>query len=558
MKKLWPYFVALVLPAMALIATAPGCAKPCNDLASICVKCGDASYKSDCEAVVNENNGSVCSAKLGTFQQYCSATGNTTSGGGSTASGGGVCGASETLCQGECVNLQSNPTFCGGCLSACADGELCAAGVCVAGCPAALPSECGGGCVDLSNDGANCGACGTSCSGDTPLCSGGTCVASCDPDGSAPSQCGSSCADVASDALHCGSCDSACPPGFVCTNGSCATQCDTGLTECCGKCVDTAADPTHCGGCAACDPGTPPACGAASPLCSNGTCKNSCDPGLSECAGGCVDVFADTSNCGGCNTVCPSGQVCSSGACSSGGCAPGQTQCGSACVNLDTSPLHCGECDSACGGTDPVCNLGVCQASCPGGLSNCGNGCVDPQANATHCGACNSGCPSGTVCDLGQCVADLASGGPGCGGGRMECDRACHDPMASIFHCGECGKGCSDKSICTADSCSAGECKNLSGAVNCDDGNPCTDEKCDAKLGCVSNGLISQSDLDALCQQTAGMDPTTQCIFCNPQGDMCNQAAPGGDCLAENSDGDEVFCHTCNVGTLTCDSTNPC
>lgn len=41
-----------------------------------------------------------------------------------------------------------------------------------------------------------------------------------------------------------------------------------------------------------------------------------CSTGLSGCGGTCADLSKDTANCGGCGTVCPSGERCQAGACS--------------------------------------------------------------------------------------------------------------------------------------------------------------------------------------------------------------------------------------------------
>ncbi|MBN2494313.1 MAG: hypothetical protein JXR96_06980, partial [Deltaproteobacteria bacterium] len=48
-----------------------------------------------------------------------------------------------------------------------------------------------------------------------------------------------------------GDCDTACDPGYLCDgSGHCALSCQAGLSDCGGTCVDTASDPLHCGGCA--------------------------------------------------------------------------------------------------------------------------------------------------------------------------------------------------------------------------------------------------------------------------------------------------------------------
>jgi hypothetical protein len=139
-------------------------------------------------------------------------------------------------------------------------------------------------------------------------------------------------------------------------------------------------------------------------------------------------------------------------------------------------------------------------------------------------------CPANQVCDLGLCKA-------ACTGTRTNCNRSCVDVNSAIFHCGECGKSCGDANICTGDSCSAGVCANLSGAIMCDDGNPCTKEQCDPKTGCPATPPpITLAELIPLCQQlNPTFDPTAGCIYCDPDmdnGALCKFHATGLGCFA--------------------------
>jgi hypothetical protein len=120
-----------------------------------------------------------------------------------------------------------------------------------------------------------------------------------------------------------------------CKNGTCKCSnaggaCDDhgqccgpfGTLFCCGGvCTDTKTDPSNCGACGA--PACPPekdcangqcctrqgdACGETAECCFAGT--------LTTCCGGvCLDTSRDENNCGGCGTVCPSGDVCFNGEC---------------------------------------------------------------------------------------------------------------------------------------------------------------------------------------------------------------------------------------------------
>lgn len=40
-----------------------------------------------------------------------------------------------------------------------------------------------------------------------------------------------------------------------------------------------------------------------------------CTPGRTLCSGMCIDLAADPSHCGACNTLCPNGSTCVAGSC---------------------------------------------------------------------------------------------------------------------------------------------------------------------------------------------------------------------------------------------------
>jgi hypothetical protein len=144
-------------------------------------------------------------------------------------------------------------------------------------CNASTPNECntidGKACVNLQTDPQYCGNCTTQCSGGQ-TCSGGTCKAACSP---GLNSCSNSCVDEQSDPNNCGACGNTCPSilnaNNHCSLGGCKTTCDTGLSACVVNsftgltaCVNLQKDPTHCGAC-----GT--AC-SASQVCDSGTCKS--------------------------------------------------------------------------------------------------------------------------------------------------------------------------------------------------------------------------------------------------------------------------------------------
>ena len=196
--------------------------------------------------------------------------------------------------------------------------------------------------------------------------------------------CGSTCVDPNTDPNYCGAsgdcaganAGTACEDGFACNGaGSCELSCQAGLTDCSGTCVDTNRDPSNCGGC---DDGAGSNTCAAGFACNGaGSCELSCPTGLTDCSGTCVDTNVDSSNCGGCDdgagsNTCAAGSVCNGAGSCEVSCGSNLALCGGACVDPDTDPANCGV-DSSCGGGEVCagsesCNQGVCEGgSCTAG-----------------------------------------------------------------------------------------------------------------------------------------------------------------------------------------------
>ncbi len=135
-----------------------------------------------------------------------------------------VCGSGQALCNGACASLQTDPASCGACGNACPAGLSCVAGAC--GCPAG-EVLCDGACIDPENDPSYCGAAGACQGADAggicaqgEVCADGVCSATC---AAGKSICGDACFDLAVSNDHCGACNNACPAGSACLGGSCAT-----------------------------------------------------------------------------------------------------------------------------------------------------------------------------------------------------------------------------------------------------------------------------------------------------------------------------------------------
>lgn len=179
---------------------------------------------------------------------------------------------------------------------------------------------CNGRCVNLETDSNDCGACGHDCNGFT--CKAGRCTSVRIPDsgpdggftpgdgGGAVGEGGTSHKDASLSDAGKGRGGSGTPflpdGGLMLPDPMAMHGCGVGQTSCSGQCVDTKTDLNHCGDCAT-------AC-KADQVCALGVCKDICDAPLKLCSGMCVDEESDENHCGSCGNVCASG-ICNAGSC---------------------------------------------------------------------------------------------------------------------------------------------------------------------------------------------------------------------------------------------------
>jgi hypothetical protein len=182
-----------------------------------------------------------------------------------------------------------------------------------------------------------------------------------------------------------------------------------------------------------------PACRAGH-RCISGLClcgmSGTCAANQECCGDACVDVQSNTMNCGRCGNVCPAGQFCSAGTCTS------MPMCAPACdVAQGERCVAPGICACGAGGTacpaGQVCNMGVCGSGCPSGCP-AGEMCV---GRSCVCGTTGATCPAGTECRSGRCV-DPNACDPPCGAGLTCCNRACVNLRTDTRNCGACGRSC--------------------------------------------------------------------------------------------------------------------
>jgi hypothetical protein len=226
----------------------------------------------------------------------------------------------------------------------------------------------------------------------------------------------------------------ACQDGFVCNGaGQCELSCQTGLVDCAGTCINPATSHLFCGAGPDCSANPGVACQDGFVCNGTGQCELSCQDGLVDCAGTCINPATSNLFCGAgadCTTnpgvACQGGAVCNgAGQCESS-CQGDLIDCAGTCIDPDTSRLFCGagpDCSVNPGvASDPgfVCNgAGQCELSCQGGLVDCAGTCIDPDSNPLFCGA-------GTDCD--------ASPGVACGDTGY-CDEGTCRPVLVGAHC---------------------------------------------------------------------------------------------------------------------------
>ena len=145
-------------------------------------------------------------------------------------------------------------------------------------------------------------------------------------------------------------------------------------------------------------------------------------------------------------------------------------------------------------------------------------------------------CDNGDACTAGEkCVEGVCTGGApvNCNDGNPCTDDGC-DSLSGCVHTNN-NSPCNDENVCTTqDLCLEGLCTG-GPALECDDGNVCTDEQCDSAVGCV---------------QTANEDPCEDGSACT-ENDLCVQ----GKCMP----GLPLVCNDGNVCTTdSCDSQAGC
>lgn len=284
-----------------------------------------------------------------------------------------------------------------------------------------------------------------------------------------------------------------CNGAWVCQNAACVsstpplsdgTPCDDGNScnglETCKNHVCTKGTPQPDG--TACTNGNP--CDGTE-VCQNQLCitipncddHNPCTLDSCDSLTGCHhDTIANGTPCGS-GDICSGAPTCQIGQCVSNQPLPDGTSCSDACHPG-------GKCASG------TCNLGTeknCDDHNPCTVDSCDAalGCVhDDVTDGTACTPAGGGNGTGT-CQQGRCRNQA----PAACNDNNPCTTDALDPVVGCVHTmvadgTECSKS-AVKNLCKAiNTCQAGIC-TAGSAPSCNDGNACTQDKCDPALGCI-------------------------------------------------------------------------
>jgi len=466
----------------------------------------------------------------------------------------------------------------------CKDGKFCTSDRCVDGTCAfeplsGQPCEDGNKCTTAETcekgacKGAEAVKCddGQTCTADQCNPSTGTCVF---PTIEGPCNDGSPCttADHCKSGKCVGGAPKACDDGNPCTSDGCKP--DT------GACTYTPVK-------APCDDGN--AC----------TSKDTC--AKSVCAGTAIDCD-DGNPCTGDTCAPKSGckHPALTGTCSDGNaCTSGDVCVKSTCVGKPVAKQHC-EDNNPC--TDDTCNPkkgcvnAANTASCDDGdpctkndkcaAGTCHKGAKDPKCACNNDKACQAFdknlCDGLLICNLathtceldvatvvkckagacskescvpatGKCVLNKLPDGAPCDADGNKCT------VGDVCKLGTCFVGkpanCDDSNPCTDDSCAAKDgCLHTANKAACSDGNPCTDGDGCAAKACQPGQVKKCNDANG-CTADSCDTSTGKCVHNGKphDGDPCD--ADGSVCTAKD---------TCSAGTcakgklLDCDDKNPC
>ena len=244
------------------------------------------------------------------------------------------------------------------------------------------------------------------------------------------------------------------------------------------------------------------------------------------------------------------------------GCDAGLTPCSGACVDLSADTANCGSCGRVCGGvanaSASACTSGNCEiVSCNSGFGDCNSqfddGCeVNTTNDSANCGGCNNNCIDNVTCTADSCVDSQCLNSPD--------DSQCNDIIGSWGACGNFAGACTVSGtrtrtitprICTPTGCTSGTPYNETEACTRPDQ---TGSVCSTTYGAWS----ACGGFTSTCDETGSQSRTVTTYTC--QAESCGSPVNAVEArlCTRNTDG-----NSCNSGAGTCSNgscvqTNPC
>ncbi len=277
--------------------------------------------------------------------------------------------------------------------------------------------------------------------------------------------------------------------------------------------------------------------------CQEGTCTGgaalNCNDGNVCTDDSCDDVAGclHENNEKGCQdgNICTVNDSCLDGQCVAGkplGCND-NNECTDDSCSPETGCLFAPN-NNNCNDANPCTSGDHCQAGkcLPTVMLDCDdeNPCTDDTCDANQgcIHALNSApCDDGNACTLqdhcksGWCAGTLVA----CDDGNVCTDDSCNEETGCQNIPNQ--KPCTDATICTiGDHCQDGICQPTA-TLDCDDGNPCTDDACNPDLGCV------HKNNSAACDDGDGCTTGDQCTQGNCQGGLPVACDDGVDCTED-------------------------
>ena len=427
---------------------------------------------------------------------------------------------------------------------------------------------CNGDCVDLASDPDNCGVCGLACDS-TTVCSRGSCKTACDAAwGLELSSCGRSCVDLKANHDHCGTCGNNCGEG-ICSHGQCAVSCDLGADVCGGACFDLNTSAMHCGSCETSCTGSSGGGGNSSSVsvCVQRSCVNvpvPSNPGSCTSDGG---TLALTQVCKGMvGSDYPASACCETE--EDAGCSYADKVLAWVCTcgnGLCFTGSANGGCVERSDWSKDVCGTGNTDVPCDGATETfCGGECCDisthecnedvcVEKNEPFCQTEGEECGSGKVCDASHECVD------GCYIGGAHYAHGAHNPSNNCQLCTESktnewsgqnpGFECGSGKVCTAshqcvNGCYIGGAQYSHGAHNPSNScQLCTESKTNEWLAenqgfeCGSGKVCNASHqcvdgcyIDGALLATGARNPSNKCENCAAKSTSVWTAAAGTTC----------------------------